>query len=107
MVSAVTGTTLLLKHADMDVQAQIQAATAAAEVIGTEIETVESVYYTDESPEYRNTPGNRFVHDYRKYTTRKENGSPMVSPRYFRELVTTIVNRTEITEAEWLASELK
>lgn len=86
----------------MDVQKEIQKATKQRECVGVFIETEECSYFTDESPEHHNTPGNRFVMMQFQHEQRERNGHPAISPRYFRETTTTIVNREEITEEEWL-----
>lgn len=76
---------------------------AEREVPGVTVDTDEHLFYTDESPEYSNPPGNRFEFYEFAAAQRIEKGQSMVKPRFFRETITTIVNREELTEDEWVA----
>lgn len=85
-----------------DYQSEIQRKTAAKEELGVFVETEEELYFTDESPEFNNVPGNRFVCNAFTHQLRVERGHPNTSPRYFVEKTATVVERVEITEDEWL-----
>lgn len=84
------------------VQDQIQAGTAEWEKVGVFITTEEVTYFTDESPEHHNKPGNRFTMTAFQRDQRLQYGNPNISPRFFRTVTTVIVNREEISEKEWL-----
>lgn len=85
-----------------DPQREFQAQTAAKEKLGVFVETKEEIYFTDESPEFNNAPGNRFVNDAFSHQLRVKRGHPNTTPRYFIEKTVVVVERVEITEDEWL-----
>jgi len=85
-----------------DIQGEFQAQTAEKEKLGVFVDATEELYFTDESPEFHNAPGNRFVNEAFKHRLRIERGHPNTSPRYFVEKTVTVVEREEITEDEWL-----
>lgn len=85
----------------MDTPRKIQEDTLISEEIGQFIKTDEKTYFTDESPEYHNKTGKRFVMGEFQQNVREKNSWPYVSPRYFREITTTIVTRSEITLDEY------
>lgn len=85
----------------MDVAKSIQDGTAAKERTGQFIRTTEETYFTDECPEYKNKPGDRFVMGEDHQNRREHYNDPYISPVYYREIVTTIVTRHEITAEEY------
>lgn len=75
---------------------------ARNEVVGVEIQSEELVYFTDERPERKGQPGERFILTPADRRVRHQFNDPAVAPRYFRRKVVTVIEREEITEEEYL-----
>ena len=86
-----------------DIRGEIQEMTANEEKLGVFVTHSEELYFTDESPEYNNRPGDRFSNTVQDHRLKIERGYPNTSPRFFVEKTVTVVERVEITEDEWLA----